>query len=296
MKQSIVSPAGVPTANLAINKSRIKLYNTTGSMPTYYLEKNQEFQIELFNPTSTTVLAKIHLNGTAIAQGGLVLRPGERVFLDRYIDVAKKFLFDTYSVSNSSEVQKAIKDNGDFKVEFYKESIPLNYGNPIIINYNSTTGNAYNQGLRGNAYNTGTFNSAASNYNHLTGSITTIAGIGQTTTCTTSNGNFKSSSLGLTTMDFLDNQEREVKPLGKRLKSKAVETGRVEMGSDSTQKLKTVSKSFDYYAFHTVECKMLPLSQKINTSEDLNVKRYCSNCGAKHKANFKFCPTCGTKA
>lgn len=293
MKQSIVSPAGVPTANLAINKSRIKLYNTTGSMPTYYLEKNQEFQIELFNPTSTTVLAKIHLNGTAIAQGGLVLRPGERVFLDRYIDVAKKFLFDTYSVSNSSEVQKAIKDNGDFKVEFYKESIPLNYGNPIIINYNSHTGNLYNQGFRtGNAY----YNSTGGY--PLTGTLTTTGGIGTTTTCTTNgvNSSFTTNSLGLASMDMMpDNEARPIKRLHLK-KSKAVETGRVEMGSDSSQKLQTVNKSFDYYAFHTVECKMLPLSQKINTSEDLNVKRYCSNCGAKHKANFKFCPTCGTKA
>ena len=109
--------SGMPTANLAINKSRLKVYGKKSEVPTYYLQKGQEFQIELFNPTKDTILAKISLNGKPIAQGGLVLRPAERVFLDRYIDVARKFKFDTYEVANTKESQKAIEDNGDFKVE-----------------------------------------------------------------------------------------------------------------------------------------------------------------------------------
>ena len=120
----------VPTANIAVNKSRIKLYTKNVDMPTYYLEKGQEFQIELFNPTTDVVLAKIILNGTALSQGGLVLNPGQRVFLDRYFDVAKKFLFDTYEVSKSSEVMEAIKNNGDVKIEFYKETKPVEFNMP----------------------------------------------------------------------------------------------------------------------------------------------------------------------
>ena len=111
----------MPSANLTINKSRLPIYNKNAKMPTYYLTKGQEFQIELFNPTADIILAKIKLNNKSISQGGLVLKPGERVFLERYLDVAKKFLFDTYEVSGGSEAQKAIEQNGDFSVEFYKE-------------------------------------------------------------------------------------------------------------------------------------------------------------------------------
>ena len=111
MQKTILAPNTVPTANIAVNKSRLKVYNNAGELPTYYLQKGQEFQIELFNPTSDVVLAKIILNGNAISQGGLVLNPGQRVYLDRYLDVAKKFLFDTYEVGKSAEVMAAIKNN-----------------------------------------------------------------------------------------------------------------------------------------------------------------------------------------
>jgi hypothetical protein len=81
-----------------------------------------------------------------------------------------------------------------------------------------------------------------------------------------------------------------------KLKSKSIETGRVEQGSSSDQKIKTVDKDFEYFSFHTIEYKMLPISQKINSSEDINVKVYCTNCGAKLGKGHKFCSSCGTKA
>ena len=62
------------------------------------------------------------------------------------------------------------------------------------------------------------------------------------------------------------------------------------------QKFEYVNKSFDYYAFHTVEYKLLPVSQKINTVEDIQVKVYCTNCGSKLSKGHKFCGHCGTKA
>ena len=123
----------VPTANIAVNKSRLKVYKNTGDMPTYYLQKGQEFQIELFNPTTDVILAKIILNGNPISQGGLVLNPGQRVFLDRYLDVAKKFLFDTYEVSNTEEVKKAIEKSRELLCFFY-----------FVHNYNVNIGKYYN--------------------------------------------------------------------------------------------------------------------------------------------------------
>lgn len=260
MKVSINEGTTVPQAQICINKSRLKVYNKETS-PTYYLEKGQEFQIELFNPTSDNVLAKIHLNGKSISQGGLVLKPGQRVFLERYLDLANKFMFDTYEVSNTEEVKKAIKDNGDFKVEFYKEST-LFFGlgsNTTYINQPSTLT------IHG-SYN---FDSYTTNL-PIAGSYTTN----------------NTSTYNLTNTTVLYNTNNT---------SNRIETGRVEAGSSSNQTFQTVNKSFDYYAFHTVEYKLLPVSQKINTANDINVKRYCTNCGAKQKPEYKFCPSCGKK-
>jgi hypothetical protein len=39
----------VPSANIAVNKSRVKLYKNTGDIPTYYLQKNNYFTSELYN-------------------------------------------------------------------------------------------------------------------------------------------------------------------------------------------------------------------------------------------------------
>jgi hypothetical protein len=305
----------VPTANLAVNKSRVKLYNKQGDLPTYYLQKGQEFQIELFNPTTDTVLAKITLNGNVISQGGLVLNPGQRVFLDRYLDVAKKFLFDTYEVANTQEVKEAIENNGDFKVEFYREMKPR-VRNPIITLGTGRSifgGPNYDQGIiRYNSTNTGgyvhntttvptSFTTSTNGGSYTTTGLNLTGNISNTSTVS-SNALYSSTITdGTVTMDWMATEKSvdlsipRTRSL-KAKKSKSIETGRVEEGSDSNQKFKTVNKDFEWFAFHTIEAKLLPVSQKVNTAEDINVKRYCTNCGAKLSKGQKFCANCGTKA
>jgi hypothetical protein len=311
----------VPTANLAVNKSRVKLYNKQGDLPTYYLQKGQEFQIELFNPTTESILAKITLNGNVISQGGLVLNPGQRVFLDRYLDVAKKFLFDTYEVANTQEVKEAIINNGDFKVEFYRELKPRprnpliqinglgtrdvwggpNHGSGIIRYDSTNTGGYVHKSTT--ATNTPICNTFTTSTNAVGGSYTTTNLDLSSNISNTSTNAFYSSSVhdGSTTMDWIQTEKSVETPKNvikslKAKKSKSIETGRVEQGSNSDQKFKTVNKNFEWFAFHTIEAKLLPVSQKVNTAEDINVKRYCTNCGAKLGKGDKFCSTCGTKA
>ena len=291
----------VPTANIAVNKSRIKVYNTKGEMPTYYLQSGQEFQIEIFNPTTEVVLAKITLNNKALSQGGLVLNPGQRVFLDRYLDVAKKFLFDTYEVANTNEVKKAIENNGDVKVEFFRERVQQYLGSSLTLQGSGTYGGSFGNPTW--VTNTGGY------VHNINGS-----------TCTTGNATFTSTSANINgvanaalysssvTMDSLSSSDitysqrtepakkNKLRTLSSMVRSKSIETGRVEQGSSSDQTFKTVNKDFEYFAFHTVEYKLLPVSQKINTVEDLNVKVYCTNCGAKLGKGHKFCSSCGTKA
>lgn len=305
----------VPTANLAVNKSRIKLYNKQGDLPSYYLQKGQEFQIELFNPTTDAILAKITLNGNVISQGGLVINPGQRIFLDRYLDVAKKFLFDTYEVANTKEVKEAIENNGDFKVEFYREMKPR-VRNPIITLGTGRSifgGPNYDQGIiRYNSTNTGgyvhntttvptSFTTSTNGGSYTTTGLNLTGNISNTSTVS-SNALYSSTITdGTVTMDWMATEKSvdlsipRTRSL-KSKKSKSIETGRVEEGSHSDQKFKTVDKDFEWFAFHTIEAKLLPVSQKVNTAEDINVKVYCTNCGAKLGKGHKFCASCGTKA
>ena len=291
-----------PTANLAINKSRIKLYGKTSEVPTYYLQKGQEFQMELFNPTKDTIMAKIFLNGKPIAQGGLVLKPAQRVFLDRYIDVANKFKFDTYEVANTSESRKAIEDNGDFKVEFYKERTPVDYNQGILRSVGTFNDGIYNGGNNTtNAPYYGNLTTNTCNYGDITGQS-----LGLTNMNSLSDDSLSmpiGTTANLATMDFMDQElkrdiapeRKELKTKGKRRFSNKIETGRVEAGSKSDQSLTTVYMNWEYTPFHTVEYKMLPESQKINTVDDIKVKRYCTFCAAKTGPKDKFCSACGER-
>lgn len=285
-----------PTANIAVNKSRVKLYEKAGQMPTYYLQKGQEFQIELFNPTTDDILAKIELNGKIISQGGLVLRPGQRVFLERFIDNNSKFLFDTYEVSSSDEVKEAIRNNGDFKVRFFKsqQTQPI-YNQPQIICGGSFGGPIHTYAA--NPYSTTLNGLASGGYVHNT-TTTSNTNLNLTSVATSyfSDASFGTLSLGDSTFTSTSLSDKPSRGILRGVKSKSIETGRVEEGSKSDQKLTTVNKNFQNYAFHTIEYKMLPISQKLISSEDINIKKYCTNCGAKLGKTDKFCSNCGTKA
>ena len=66
-----------PNAHITKKKSRLKIYN--GHV--VFMEDKDNFEFEIHNPTTKTVLCKIKLNGDYISQSGLVLRPCERIFL-----------------------------------------------------------------------------------------------------------------------------------------------------------------------------------------------------------------------
>jgi hypothetical protein len=136
----------VPQSFITKSKQRLKQ-----QIDTVYLNDGDEFEIELYNPTQNKVLAKIEMNGNSIGNG-IILRPGERIFLERYLDEAKKFLFETYVVNgNNDEVKQAIANNGDVVIKFYDEvrtsTYNVNSGTVTINNPNLgwglTTGSPY---------------------------------------------------------------------------------------------------------------------------------------------------------
>lgn len=259
-----------PTAFVSKGKQRLKQYNDT-----VYLNNGDEFEIELFNPTKSKVLAKIELNGNSIGNG-IILRPGERIYLERYLDVAKKFLFETYNVEGSSnEVQKAIVDNGSVQVKFYHEYVtPTYYGNSLILN-----GGSYNNGTydRRITYNTTTLGSG--NLSTFTSTNTNIAG---------SNATFTSTSSSLPFTGTLSDTKKSLST------NDSIETGRIEKGSDSKQSFTYNNSSFNSWESYTSKWKILPLSQKLLEKEDIKV--FCTECGIKRKKDsHRYCPNCGTK-
>jgi hypothetical protein len=248
-----------PCAFITKDKQRLKQFGQN-----VYLKNGEEFEIELFNPTQSTVLTKIKINGTYLSGGGLVIKPGQRVFLERYMDEPRKFKFDTYEVDGSSnEVLNAIANNGDVRIEFYEESRPT-------ITYPHLMGGGWQNGWSGINVDSGT-----PYYGNITYSTNNV------------------SSYYTNTSNFSTNYVNDnVLSLGKRTKS--LETGRVEKGGKSNQDFSYVNMNFNHYTCSVSEWKILPNSQKPYESKD--IKLYCVGCGVRRKKDsHKFCPICGTK-
>jgi hypothetical protein len=126
-----------PTAHITKKKSRLKVYN--GHV--VFLNDKDNFEFEIHNPTQKSVLCKIKINGEYISTSGVVIRPGQRVFLERFLDTNNKFEFSTYEVKDTSANRTAIDLNGDVRIEFYNEqTYQPNYGSTLTLrNYGGTT-------------------------------------------------------------------------------------------------------------------------------------------------------------
>lgn len=283
MKKYTLKGSTEPTAFITKGKQRVKQYNND----TVYLHNGEEFELELFNPTSDKVLAKIKLNGNSIGSG-IVLRPGERVFIERYLDEARKFRFQTYEVNgDNDDVQRAIANNGDVEVTFYKEEIPWNYPSITWTTPWPTWGTYTYTGGVGST----TFGGSSSSWDTLKD---------QSVMYSNSLGDNEVKSFAC--MDSLDFSPasasvtapiRSKQPKSRKL-SKSVETGRVDKGSHSNQSFNYDYSSFNSYWTWKTEWKILPVSQKPVVSEDIKV--FCTNCGTRRKkSSHKFCPNCGTR-
>ena len=264
---------------IAIAKSICKEYSTSLYSRVVYLENGQEFQIQLFNPHNFTIGAEIFINDEKLSNL-LVLKPGERVWLERYLDVKKKFKFSTYEVEgNNKDVQEAIKDNGNIEIKFYKESRNKEYYPSVVVYDNNWLNkndnikypsainvfyNISNDLTTGNYYN----------YTSKTSNFCTDLNTNCTSSISTQDTNYTSS---ISTPDEM-----------------ICETGRIETGSQSTQEFNNVNIDFEYFPFVTEKIKLLPISQKPFTPNDLH-KIYCPECGRKLKSTYKFCPFCGSK-
>lgn len=260
-----------------------------------YLEDGNNFEIELFNPLNESVLSDIKVNGKSVSSSGLVLRPGERFYLDCFLDDKKKFVFKTYSVEDSDESKSAISNNGIVEVFFYKEeTLKINNWRevftPVIekhfyypsyphyypyFTYPYYTVNGYaNTNIT--IGSTGTFNITSGVANTLT-----------VNSCTSNAVITNTDGLYSNLMNINSSYVSDVNDIS------YMETGRVEKGEVSSQDFIDIDMNFEKMHISNVIYQLLPQSTKpIETRE---IKYFCDSCGKKIKGSENFCSICGNK-
>jgi len=247
-------------AHISVNKNRVKEYGDN-----VYLRGGTHFEIELFNGSYDVYGALIEMNGKPISNKKVILKPGERVFLERYLDSSDKFVFNTYSIdANDKKATDAIRNNGLVVVKYFREVV----------------------------HSTGTFS-------NLPGSIT------YTGTWVFNGGNIVyGSSVGSNNYSNLDKISFYASPTSTtpfyvsepatfNIRS-SKETGRVGKGDGSNQAVTSENVEFEQYPSYRCQFKILPESSRMSYSSG-DIRTYCSNCGTRYKKGWKFCATCGKR-
>lgn len=225
-----------------------------------YLQDGQEFQIELYNPLTESVLSDIRINGKSVSESGLVLRPGERFYLDCFVDDKKKFIFKTYEVEDTEESKKSISNNGKVEVFFYKESTLLfkdwfrRYDRVIERHYYPRWYPWYQPYTVYPTYiNCGTTTIHTSNglYNNPT-----------TTSNVFNNSSYTSNSIGNLSNGSLTSGVSYYS-------GDNIETGRVEKGDISNQEFTEIDMEFQKNHISSVLYQILPESQKPLETKDV---------------------------
>ena len=282
-------------AKIAVNKSLLKEYSNSSNDRIVYMNDGTEFQIQIFNPYSYTIGVSFSFNEKNSSYSSwneqlLVVKPGQRVWLERYLNDEAKLLFSTYEVGNSKAAKEAIKSNGKLTIKFYKEKEQIKYQPCVATVWNGNVDNNY--------YNycdtVQTFDFAPKTYcSQINGVASLDASIDSVKlSCdasTSAASSIQYSSASTVTTGSVASPKSVARSM-----SKSIETGRIDKGSHSSQKFNTINIDFEYYPFSTEVIQILPTSQKPVTSQDLQ-KVYCSNCGRKLNTKYKFCPYCGTK-
>lgn len=269
-----------PTVEIAVQRGTKEVQRKYQNK-NVYLDNGTEFMLCVHNPTQNVVGAKIILNGNN-NDAMLVLRPGERVWLDRVLDSQYRMKFDTYEVDDSFNTKNAIKNNGCIKVEFYNEYIvstiqDIFIGIPTRIKYVPyyvpyEWPYPYWYGFGGGTTSGNVLYSSSSPIGDASGGH--------------SDSNNQNIFIG-------HNAMQDAKTLDNTCFNNTLETGRVEKGAESSQNFKNAEYNFETFAFHTINLQILPMSQKPIVVSDM--KLYCAQCKRRQRKGDIFCPKCGTE-
>jgi hypothetical protein len=214
-----------------------------------FLNDGDEFEIELFNPLTVSVLADIKLNGQSISKTGLVVKPGQRIYLDCFIDDRKKFKFSTYEIENSGEALDATQNNGLLEVFFYKEDVitldnwQKKFDRVIVEKWYP----AYYPTYPVYPY-----------YRPITtsGSLLTTMTTNGSGLIGTSNAYYSSNNVNFS------NTSNSINLSNLNISGNSIETGRVEKGESSKQKFTDVDMDFEKHYIASTIIQILPESRK----------------------------------
>jgi len=118
--QDVMEPTA-PTAFITKCKNRLKYYGKN-----VYLHDNDEFEIELYNPLSIEILAKVKISDIP-AEKVVVLQPEEIVYLNNYV-----FKIDD-AYENDPVSKRSHTHKGNIKIEFYEKEKQVSYFDSYII-------------------------------------------------------------------------------------------------------------------------------------------------------------------
>jgi hypothetical protein len=251
MAKQIATSNAKPGAWIVSPKDRGRKQIKSGKV---FLKDEDEFEIELFNPLTVSVLADIKLNGQSISKTGLVIKPGQRVYLDCFIDDRKKFKFSTYEIENSGEALDATQNNGVLEVFFYKEDVitldnwQRKFDRVIVEKYYP-----YNPYPWYNPHRV------------YCGSGTITYGGTTTTNVYNSSSNINCSYTSQVDLPNLN--------VAGSLSTNSIETGRVEKGEKSKQKFTEVDMEFEKHYIASTIIQILPESKKPAEVKQMKTKQ-----------------------
>lgn len=268
MAKQIASSNAKPGAWIVSPKDRGRKQIKSGKV---FLKDGDEFEIELFNPLTVSVLSDIKLNGQSISKTGLVIKPGQRVYLDCFIDDRKKFKFSTYEIENSGV--DATQNNGVLEVFFYKEDVitldnwQRKFDRVIVEKYYP-----YNPYPWYNPYRvycgSGTITYGGTTVTTNGNSFTMDASsglIGETTTAYNSSNNINCSYTSQVDLSNLN--------VAGSLSTNSIETGRVEKGEKSKQQFTEVDMEFEKHYIASTIIQILPESRKPAEVKQMKTKQ-----------------------
>ena len=262
MAKTIAQTSAKPSAWIVTPNDKGRKSIKSGKV---FLEDKEEFEIEIFNPLTVSVLADIKLNGQSISKTGLVVKPGQRVYLDCFIDDKKKFKFSTYEIENSGEALEATQNNGVLEVFFYKEDvITLNNWQRRFDRIIVEKHYPYNPYPWYNPY---TIYGTGGGSTFTTNGSSRIWQSNVLGTITTSNAYYSSNNSYTSRVD-LPNLN-----IAGSLSTNSIETGRVEKGEKSKQKFTEVDIDFEANYISSTIIQMLPESRKPAEIKQIKTKQ-----------------------
>jgi hypothetical protein len=301
-----------PSAIITVDGNERKIYQ--GQQ--IYLNDGENFEIRFFNPLSEKIGIEIVFNNQKKNEGLLVLRPGEDITLDRFLGEKKKMKYETYTIDGGSDsAVKAAALNGLVEFKFFKEkqfsnNFYTNCGSSNFLTASTFSGNLSTTTLNeSTTYGTsGNLTNTSSNFTFRSPGIyakdsDNSQWVSEYKEMHNLNENVSDNNINYKeyiaehvdkSIDFQDYVAEAKSETTRSVKSKKLETGRIEKGPESKQELKTVDAEFDSTPFHTITYQLKPSSQK--PVEVQEIRQYCTECGYRlRKESWKFCPRCGEK-